>query len=109
MPHLGRFRHSTSAMRDRNRRSDLPDLPQHHQLCEPTLTGLGKFHAGGKRLKFSPGSRVIGTCDGPEEYRGRCGTVIEYLGGSQYRIRFDDDGEPECVLSQWLELVIRPE
>jgi hypothetical protein len=60
--------------------------------------------AQGKRLKFAPGARIVGKQDGPPEYRSRVGTVVEYLGASLYRIKFDDKGQKEYVLSQWLEL-----
>ena len=60
--------------------------------------------AQGKRLKFAPGARIVGKRDGPPEYRLRVGTVVEYLGASLYRIKFDDKGQKEFVLSHWLEL-----
>src|SRR2546428_4816994 len=57
-----------------------------------------------RRLKFAPGARIVGRQEGPPEYRSRGGTVIEYLGASLYRVKFDDKEQQECVLSQWLEL-----
>ena len=59
---------------------------------------------GKKRIKFGPGARIVGSQGGPPEYRSRRGTVIEYLGASLYRVKFDDKEQKECVLSQWLEL-----
>lgn len=59
--------------------------------------------AQGKRLKFAPGTRIVGKQNGPSEYRSRLGKVIEYLGASLYRIKFDDTEQKEYVLSQWLE------
>jgi hypothetical protein len=60
--------------------------------------------AQGKRLKFAPGARIIGRQDGPPEYRCRVGTVVEYLGASLYKVKFDDNAHKDYVLSQWLEL-----
>jgi len=60
--------------------------------------------AQGKRLKFAPGARIVGRQDGPLEYRSRVGTVVEYLGASLYKLKFDDKAHEDCVLSQWLEL-----
>jgi hypothetical protein len=57
-----------------------------------------------RRLKFAPGARIVGRQRGPTEYRSRMGIVIEYLGASLYRVKFDDKEQKECVLSQWLEL-----
>jgi hypothetical protein len=59
---------------------------------------------GRRRLKFGPGTRIVGRQASPAEYRARRGTVIEYLGASLYRVKFDDEERKECVLSQWLEL-----
>jgi hypothetical protein len=57
-----------------------------------------------KRTKFLPGTRIVGRHEAPSEYRSRQGTVIEYIGASLYRIKFDDQEERECVLSVWIEL-----
>jgi hypothetical protein len=59
----------------------------------------------GRRLKFAPGARVNVKSVAPAEYRGRSGTIIDYLGSSQYVIRFDD-GHKEYLLSLWLEAVL---
>jgi hypothetical protein len=56
----------------------------------------------GRRLKFAPGARVKVKSVAPAEYRGRSGTIIDYLGSSQYVIKFDA-GQTEYLLSQWLE------
>jgi hypothetical protein len=62
------------------------------------------FCARGRKLKFAPGARIVGMQHGPLEYRARAGTVIEYLGLSQYRVKFDDIEQKEYLLSQWLEV-----
>jgi hypothetical protein len=67
------------------------------------MDALGAIRARGRRLKFALGSRVVGNPQGPAEYRGRLGTVIEYLGHSQYRIKFDDAERKEFLLSQWVD------
>jgi hypothetical protein len=54
----------------------------------------------GKR-KFSHGARVIGKEEGPASFRGRTGTVIGYLSGSGYQVRFDD-GPIEYAYAHWL-------
>jgi hypothetical protein len=59
---------------------------------------------GKRRTKFGPGTRIVGRREGPPEYRSRSGTVIEYLGASLYRVKFDDKEQKECVQSQWIEL-----
>jgi hypothetical protein len=58
-----------------------------------------------RKLKFAPGARAKVNSEGPAEYRGRSGTVVDYLGGSQYVIKFDD-GRTEYLLSQWLEAAL---
>lgn len=59
----------------------------------------------GSRVKFALRARIVGRQGGPPEYRSRRGTVMEYLGASLYRVKFDDKEHAECVLSQWLELM----
>jgi hypothetical protein len=65
-----------------------------------------QFHAG-RKLKFAPGARVRAKSEGPAEYRGREGTIVDYLGGSQYVVQFDGEGGKEYLLSQWLEAMAR--
>lgn len=73
------------------------------------MVAIGAFHARGKKIKFARGSRIIGKQVSPAEYRGRIGTVIEYLGSSQYRIGFDDAGRRHNLVdTQWLELFGEP-
>jgi hypothetical protein len=68
------------------------------------MPALASFQAHRRKLKFARGSRIVGNQQGPLEYRGRLGTVIEYLGGSQYRIEFDDAKRQEFVMSQWVDV-----
>ena len=69
------------------------------------MSTTAQFRIPGKRkLKFAPGTRIAGRQGGPAEYRSRKGTVIEYLGSSLYRVKFDDNQHWECVLSQWFEM-----
>jgi len=57
-------------------------------------------------LKFATGERVRAKSEGPAEYRGREGTIVDYLGGSQYVVQFDDQSGREYLLSQWLEAMV---
>jgi hypothetical protein len=90
------------------RRQDMRDTRNSRGSCQPTAA-VAKFSSlqlhPGRRLKFAPGARVKVKSVAPAEYRGRSGTIIDYLGGSQYVIRFDD-GHKEYLLSQWLEAVL---
>jgi hypothetical protein len=54
--------------------------------------------------KFVSGDRVRGRYDEkcPESFRARSGTVMSYVIGSGYFIRFDD-GKEEYVYAHWLE------
>lgn len=55
--------------------------------------------------KFKNGARVRGKEDGPGSrgsFRGRAGTVLNYVRGSGYDVLFDD-GVTENVPSYWLE------
>jgi hypothetical protein len=55
--------------------------------------------------KFAEGARVRGREDGPGSrgsFRGRTGTVLNYVSGSGYNVLFDD-GVIENVPSDWLE------
>jgi hypothetical protein len=68
------------------------------------MPAIGSFRARGRRLKFACGSRIVANRQAPAEYRGRLGTVIEYLGSSQYRINFDGSDREEFVPSQWVDV-----
>jgi hypothetical protein len=57
----------------------------------------------GTTRKFSNGVRVIGREEGPASFRGRTGTVIGYISGSGYQVRFDD-GRIEYAYAHWLEM-----
>jgi hypothetical protein len=72
------------------------------------MPALGSFWACGRRLKFACGSRIVGNRQAPPEYRGRLGTVVEYLGSSQYRINFDGAEREEFVPAQWVDVVGGP-
>jgi hypothetical protein len=56
------------------------------------------------KRKFADGARVKGKegDDGKASFRGRVGTVISYLSGSGYFVRFDD-GLDEYAYVHWLE------
>jgi hypothetical protein len=48
------------------------------------------------RRKFADGARVRGQEEGAASFRGRTGTVVSYVPGSGYWVRFDD-GRTENV------------
>jgi len=56
------------------------------------------------KRKFSNGARVKGIegDEGKGSFRGRAGTVLDYLSGSGYLVRFDD-GRDEYAYAHWLE------
>jgi hypothetical protein len=56
------------------------------------------------KRKFADGTLVKGKegDDGKASFRGRVGTVISYLSGSGYLVRFDD-GQDEYAYAHWLE------
>jgi len=56
------------------------------------------------KRKFASGERVRGKegDEGKASFRGRIGTVLSYLRGSGYLVRFDD-GREEYVYAHWLE------
>ena len=57
-----------------------------------------------RRPKFTPGDRVIGN-ERKGSYWERPGTVLEHgPGKSEYWVAFDD-GQRECVVSSWIDLL----
>ncbi len=54
--------------------------------------------------KFRDGDRVVGLEEGPADYRGRVGTIVEFGGRAGYRVKFDDSGVTEYLNSDWLRL-----
>ena len=65
---------------------------------------ISPFCARGRKLKFAPGARIVRNATWPSRVPGARGTVIEYLGVSQYRVKFDDIEQEEYLLSKWLEV-----
>ena len=56
--------------------------------------------------KFRDAERVIGSENGPADYRGCIGTIVDYKGRGGYGVRFDD--RPDVIQyleSYWLELL----
>lgn len=56
----------------------------------------------GRRPKFAIGDQARGNEHAPNEYRDRVGRVTEIgPGKSEYRIEYDDDGQPYGYLMSW--------
>jgi ribosomal protein L21E len=53
------------------------------------------------KRKFADSARVKGN-DVKASFRGRTGTVVGYVRGSGYNVKFDD-GLEEFVYAHWLE------
>jgi hypothetical protein len=57
---------------------------------------------GGRKPKFQVGDRARGNEHAPNEYRDRVGTITGVgPSKSEYRIDYDDDGQPYGYLMSW--------
>ncbi len=61
------------------------------------------------KRKFFENDRVQGIEDAPASFRGRSGTVEQYVGTGGYGVRFDDRPDViEFVNSGWIARVSAP-